>query len=78
MSSTSKLASGRTSRLGRNPLEKLQTQTIHSEFALPPAETRPVTAIEKIKEMQIQVDWPEFYEGTVGFALKNISKYLKR
>jgi hypothetical protein len=62
----------KSKKLGRNPLSRTKTvQRI-------PAPTLPVilstTGLDKIKEMQIQINWPELYETTVGLRIKRISK----
>lgn len=70
-----------TSKLGRNPLEKLKNSDTHTARVLPPPQKEqrqsPMAVLEKIREMQIQVDWPEVYGNTVAFGVRKLSRLLK-
>ena len=73
--------SKRASKLGRNPLG----QKVHPnpQVIRPgPLSVAPLKGmqpiIEKIKELQIQVDWEELYRATVENKLKDISRFFLR
>ena len=69
-------------KLGRNPLEKMQS------FLEEPLEPAPFNAIHgskkgeeksallKIKEMNITVDWKELYRSTLGQQVKRIGRFF--
>jgi TolA-binding protein len=60
-------------KLGRNPFESkisLNVPSAKSQTTLFKQVIKPVSDLEKIKEMQIQVDWTELYQSIT----KNISK----
>jgi hypothetical protein len=39
---------------------------------------RPTEWQKKLNDMQVQVDWPEFFDSTVGGAIKKLSRLLNR
>jgi hypothetical protein len=74
--------------MGRNPLAHLQKQTAQSvnpraplsaPFSTRPPSTRMTVlqaSLEKVKEMQIQVDWRELYRSTLGQPVKKFLRIL--
>ncbi len=66
------------SKLGRNPLEKIREKKERSLPALETVQVLQLPFIEKVKELQIQVDWEELYRATVENKLKGISRFFLR
>jgi len=72
-----------TSKLGRNPLRKMGEQKGRSLPALDTVQgssrnSQELPILEKIKELQIQVDWEELYRATVENKIKQISRFFLR
>ena len=63
-------------KLGRNPLNKVRER---KERTLPALETvQELPLVERIKELQIRVNWQELYQSTVENKLKQISRFFLR
>ncbi len=63
-------------RLGKNPLEKLKARP-SSEFlqsAIPEEQRRGRVSLEKLKKMQVQIDWVQLYEQAVPAGVKKLTK----
>lgn len=74
-------------KLGRNPLEHLQKFVdeplapathfaLHGHEAHASRKDRLQTYVEKVKEMQIEVDWSEVFRSTLGLQVKKLSKFF--
>jgi hypothetical protein len=66
------------SKLGRNPLDKVKEKKERTLPALETVQGPQLPFIEKVKELQIQVDWEELYRATVENKLKGISRFFLR
>jgi hypothetical protein len=66
------------SKLGRNPLDKVKEKKERTLPALETVQVSQLPFIEKVKELQIQVDWEELYRATVENKLKGISRFFLR
>lgn len=63
-----------TSKLGRNPLRRIEEGKGRSLPVLDRVQAQPF--IEKVKELQIQVDWEELYRATIESKIKQISRFF--
>jgi len=65
------------SKLGRNPLEKNSKPISRS---LPQLEVSPfipeIRILQKIRELEIQVDWDEFYRATVERQFRRLGRFF--
>lgn len=61
-------------RVGRNPLEKLSPR--NSDSKLQPTFSKKLRGetsfVEKLRQMQIQFDWQQFYDQAVPNKLKSL------
>jgi len=74
---------GKGGKLGRNPLDHLQD---YLDQPLPPASFNAIhgdqkigktpTALSKIKEMKLEVDWEELYRSTLGQQVKKLGRFF--
>ena len=66
--------------MGRNPLDRLQEVLDEpmgpSTFSSLRGSQGQLSTFEKIKEMQIEVDWPELYRSTLGQPVKKLLRFL--
>ena len=65
-------------KLGRNPLDHLQ-KVLDEPLAPMPSfivngSKRESGSLQKIKEMQIQVDWQELYRCTLGLQVRKLAR----
>ena len=64
-------------KLGRNPLNKLKARQSASylQSAQPNRKMKgDWAALDKIKELKIQIDWVQFYDQAVPKSLKTLTK----
>ena len=65
-------------KLGRNPLNKVRERKERTLPALETVQVQKLPFVEKVKELQIQVNWQELYQSTVENKLKQISRFFLR
>lgn len=65
-------------RVGRNPLEKLNARQSSKHLQSEPhvSQRHVAPIMKKVREMQIQFDWTQFYDQAVPEGLKKLSKKL--